>query len=65
MADVEEAQDQVVIGGARPPLQDPQERRVVAYHEAGHTVVAWLTPAADAVHKVTMMAHGRALGVTQ
>jgi cell division protease FtsH len=65
MADFEEAQDKVVLGGARPPLQDPQERRVVAYHEAGHTMVAWLTPAADAVHKVTVMAHGRALGVTQ
>jgi cell division protease FtsH len=65
MADFEEAQDKVVLGGARPPLQDPQERRVVAYHESGHTLVAWLTPAADAVHKVTMMAHGRALGVTQ
>ena len=65
MADFEEAQDKVVLGGARPPLQDPQERRVVAYHESGHTLVAWLTPAADAVHKVTVMPHGRALGVTQ
>jgi ATP-dependent Zn protease len=61
----EAAQDHVVLGGARPPLQDPQERRVAADHEAGHTVVAWLTPTADAVHKVTVMAHGRALGVTQ
>jgi cell division protease FtsH len=65
MADFEEAQDKLVLGGARPPLQDPQERRVVAYHEAGHTLVAWLTPATDAVHKVTVMPHGRALGVTQ
>ena len=38
---------------------------MVAYHESGHTLVAWLTPAADAVHKVTMMPHGRALGITQ
>jgi cell division protease FtsH len=60
MTDFEEAQDKVVLGGARPPLQDPQERRVVADHESGHTVVAWRTPAADAVHKVTVMAHGRA-----
>ena len=64
MADFEEAVDKVVLGGAQPPLQDPQERRVVAYHESGHTLVAWLTPAADAVHKVTVMPHGRALGVT-
>jgi cell division protease FtsH len=46
-------------------LQDPHERRVVAYHESGHTLVAWLTPARDAVHKVTAMPHGRALGVTE
>jgi cell division protease FtsH len=65
MADFEEAVDKVVLGGARPPLQDPQDRRVVAYHESGHTLVAWLTPAADTVHKVTVMPHGRALGVTQ
>jgi cell division protease FtsH len=65
MADFEEAVDKVVLGGAQPPLQDPQERRVVAYHESGHTLVAWLTPAADAVHKVTVMPHGRALGVTE
>jgi cell division protease FtsH len=65
MADFEEAQDKVVLGGARPPLQDLQERCMVAYHESGHTLVAWLTPAADAVHKVTVMPHGRALGVTQ
>jgi cell division protease FtsH len=65
LADFEAAVDKVVLGGARPPLQDPQERRVVAYHEAGHTLVAWRTPAADAVHKVTVMPHGRALGVTE
>jgi cell division protease FtsH len=35
MADFEEAQDKVVLGGARPLLQGPQERRVVAYHESG------------------------------
>src|SRR5208283_3355839 len=46
-------------------LMDPAERRVVAYHEAGHAVVAWLTPAADPVHKVTIVPHGRALGLTE
>jgi cell division protease FtsH len=65
MADFEEALDKIVLGAARPPLQDPHERHVVAYHESGHTLVAWLTPAADAVHKVTVMPHGRALGVTE
>jgi cell division protease FtsH len=55
----------VVLGEARPSLTDPNERRVVAYHEAGHALVAWLTPTADPVHKVTIIPHGRALGVTE
>jgi cell division protease FtsH len=65
MADFDAALDKIVLGEARPRLQDPDERRVVAYHESGHAVVAWLTPVADPVHKVTIMPHGRALGVTE
>jgi cell division protease FtsH len=65
MSDFGEAQDKVVLGGARPSLVDPQDRRIVAYHESGHALVAWLTPAADPVHKVTIVPHGRALGVTE
>jgi cell division protease FtsH len=64
MADFEESMDKVLLGQKRPKLTDPHERRVVATHEAGHTLVAWLTPEADAVHKVTIVAHGRALGMT-
>jgi cell division protease FtsH len=64
MADFEEALDKVVLGQKRHALSDPHERRVVATHEAGHTLVAWLTPGADPVHKVTIVSHGRALGVT-
>ena len=40
------------------------ERRTTAIHEAGHAVVAWFTPGADPVHKVTVIPRGRALGVT-
>jgi cell division protease FtsH len=64
MADFEEALDKVILGQKRHALSDPHERRVVATHEAGHTLVAWLTPGADPVHKVTIDSHGRALGVT-
>jgi cell division protease FtsH len=64
-ADIEEALDKVVLGELRPLLLDPHDRRVVACHEAGHALVAWLTPAADPVHKVTIIPRGRALGVTE
>ena len=65
MADFEEAVDKILLGAAGPSLRDPNERRVVAYHEAGHAVVAWYTPEADPVHKLTIIPHGRALGVTE
>lgn len=65
MEDFEEAVDKVLLGGEHPRLADAHERRVVAYHETGHALVAWLTPAADPVHKITIVPHGRALGVTK
>jgi cell division protease FtsH len=65
MGDFEEAQDKIRLGAAHPHLIDPEERRVVAYHESGHAVTAWLNPAADPVHKVTIVPHGQALGLTE
>jgi cell division protease FtsH len=65
MADFEEAEDKILLGEERPLLMDQHDRQVVAYHEAGHALVAWLTPGADPVHKVTIIPHGRALGVTE
>jgi cell division protease FtsH len=65
MPDFEEALDKVRLGAAHPQLVDPVERRMVAYHESGHAVVAWLTPAADPVNKVTIVPHGQALGLTE
>ncbi len=64
-ADFEEAHDKIRLGAAHPHLVDPSERRVVAYHESGHALVAWLTPGADAVQKVTIVPRGQALGQTQ
>ena len=65
MSDFEEALDKVLLGNVRPVLLDAHERQVVAYHEGGHALVAWLNPAADPVHKITIIPHGRALGVTE
>jgi cell division protease FtsH len=65
MADFEEAVDKVILGGVRPLLLEDHERRVIAYHESGHALVAWFTPAADPVHKVTIIPRGQALGVTE
>jgi cell division protease FtsH len=65
MKDFEEAVDKVLLGGVRPLLLDAHERKVVAYHEAGHALIAWYTPLADPVHKVTIIPRGQALGVTE
>jgi cell division protease FtsH len=65
MEDFEQAWDKIVLGAERSTVLTPHDRRVVAYHEGGHAVVAWLTPEADPVRKVTIVPHGRALGVTE
>jgi len=65
MVDFETALDKIVLGEARPLVMNEKDRRVIAYHEAGHATVAWFTPEADPVHKVTIIPHGLALGVTE
>jgi cell division protease FtsH len=65
LADCREALDKVRLGGVRPLALSEAERRVTAYHEGGHTVVAWRSPGADPVEKVTIIPRGRALGVTE
>jgi len=65
MADFEQAQDKILLGGAQPSLIDAHERLAVATHESGHALVAWLSPAADPVRKVTIVPHGHALGLTE
>jgi cell division protease FtsH len=66
MEDFEQAKDKVLMGTERKSLiLTERERRNTAYHEAGHTLVARLTPGTDPIHKVTIIPRGRALGVTQ
>jgi cell division protease FtsH len=64
MEDFEEAMDKIMMGSVRPLMLGERDKRTIAYHEAGHALVAWLTPAADPVHKVTITPRGQALGVT-
>jgi cell division protease FtsH len=65
MHDFEYARDKVLMGAAREDVMAEEEKLITAYHEAGHTLLAWLTPGCDRVHKVTILPRGRALGVTQ
>jgi cell division protease FtsH len=65
MSDFEFARDKVLMGAAREDVLQEEEKLITAYHEAGHTLMAWLTPGCDRVHKVTILPRGRALGVTQ
>ena len=64
-AEFEEAIDKIILGTKQPGLSDAAERRLVAYHEGGHALVALLTPGADPVQKISIVPHGRALGVTE
>ncbi|MBR9976033.1 MAG: ATP-dependent zinc metalloprotease FtsH [Bacteroidetes bacterium] len=65
MRDFEEAKDKIMMGMERKSLIiSDAEKRMTAYHEAGHVLVAKMIPEADPVHKVTIIPRGRALGVT-
>jgi cell division protease FtsH len=67
MADLEEAVDRIMGGlEKKNRVINPKEKKVVAYHEAGHALVASFTPGADAVHKISIVPRGiGALGWTQ
>ncbi len=66
MVDFEFAKDKVIMGVERKSMMmSNREKRNTAFHEAGHTVVAAVLPAADPLHKVTIIPRGRALGLTQ
>jgi cell division protease FtsH len=66
MQNFEHAKDKVMMGVERRSMViSDEEKRVTAYHEAGHTLVAKLLPGTDPIHKVTIIPRGMALGVTQ
>jgi cell division protease FtsH len=65
MEDFEESFDRVVLGAERKIYLSESERRVIAFHESGHALVAWYQPQSDPVHKITIVPRGMALGVTQ
>ena len=66
MTDLEQAKDKVMMGVERKSMIIPlEERKITAYHEAGHTLVAKMIPGTDPIHKVTIIPRGRALGITQ
>jgi len=65
MADFEQAKDKVMLGTERKSLVlNDRERKLTAYHEAGHAVLGLKIPGLDPVHKVTIVPRGRALGIT-
>jgi ATP-dependent Zn protease len=59
------ARDKVVLGGKRELIISDEEKTLVAYHEAGHALVASQLPTADPLDKVSIIPRGRALGVTE
>jgi cell division protease FtsH len=66
MVDFEFAKDKVIMGVERKSMvMSDREKKNTSYHESGHTVVAAVLPAADPLHKVTIIPRGRALGLTQ
>ena len=62
MSDFDYARDKVLMGAKREEVLSGKEKTLTAYHEAGHTLIGWLLPGADHVHKVSIIPRGRALG---
>lgn len=66
MSDFEGAKDKVLMGKERKSMVITEgDKRVTAYHEAGHALVAYMVPGSDPLHKVTIIPRGMALGLTQ
>ncbi|MDA8388523.1 MAG: ATP-dependent zinc metalloprotease FtsH [Nitrospiraceae bacterium] len=65
MKDFDEARDIILMGTVREETISQLERRITAYHESGHALVAWELPGTDPIHKVSILPRGMAMGVTQ
>lgn len=66
LVDFEEAKDKIIMGlEQKNAMISDRERRIIAYHEAGHAIVAALLPGTDRLHKITIIPRGQALGLTQ
>lgn len=65
LEDFNEARDKILLGAEREETMDDEEKKLIAYHEAGHTLIAKLLPNTDPLQKVTIIPRGRALGATE
>ncbi len=64
MEDFEEAKDKVLMGSERLSMaMNEEEKKLTAYHEAGHAIVSYYEPESDPIHKATLVPRGRALGM--
>ncbi|HER40774.1 MAG TPA: ATP-dependent zinc metalloprotease FtsH, partial [Salinimicrobium catena] len=64
-SDFEKARDKIILGSETDEMIDEDEKKLVAYHEAGHALVALLMEEADPLEKVTIIPRGRTLGITE
>ncbi|HCC84165.1 MAG TPA: cell division protein FtsH, partial [Candidatus Pacebacteria bacterium] len=64
MPDIEEAAMKVKLGPSKKRLKDELERKMTAYHEVGHGILAHILPFADGVHRISIISRGQALGYT-
>jgi cell division protease FtsH len=62
--DLRDATDKVLIGNERKGLLNEDEKKPVAYHEAGHAILGWMLPNADPIHKISIVPRGMSLGHT-
>ncbi|MBI2027998.1 MAG: ATP-dependent zinc metalloprotease FtsH, partial [Candidatus Levybacteria bacterium] len=64
MKDIEEAATKVKLGPEKKRLQSDEDRRMTAYHEAGHAIVSWEMPHMDPIHRISIVSRGMSLGHT-